>query len=324
MRLFAEVIGHTQVKQRLKAILRSGRLAQAYLFSGPWGIGKRIIAVEFAKGILCTRDPIGYCEGCTSCLAISKGIHPDLYMVVRDKQYQQIRIDQMRQMILRIGLKPALSDTKVAIVDEAERISEEGMNAILKTLEEPPGDTVLILVTQSKVSLLPTIQSRCVCIPFSPLRELELRRVLGDRHGLHGEPLDWVCCVAEGSPGMALKFFQQGIAFFKETLIEFQKGSLRRRWADLIALWADGERWDRERFKLVCHVLILALREVLRYKISGVLPIVAEERFVKEMGKRGHDEIIRLIEHLLETQRLVDLNLNLKILAHNVVQGFIE
>jgi len=148
----------------LKGILKTGRIANAYLFIGPSGIGKKFAAIQFAKALNCKK---GGCEECSACIKIGELSHPDVHLIIPDPNKDSISIDQMRNMQREAYLKPFLEKFKVYVIEEAGRISEEAANSLLKILEEPPGDTIFILTTSSPQDLLPTIISRCQIIRFT-------------------------------------------------------------------------------------------------------------------------------------------------------------
>ena len=201
------VVGHDKWKNFLKSLHTSGRIPSGLLFSGKEGIGKKLLALEFAKGLLCKSDKPFGCGECKSCKQVGRfieaikrgetedfeyrtegengktffaylvGDHPDLVVVVPDGK--QIKIDQIREVSEYAYLKPT-GRRKVIVIDEAEKMNPQAQNALLKTLEEPPPDTLFILITSDKEKLLPTIRSRCFICEFKPLNEEDLKRVLSE------------------------------------------------------------------------------------------------------------------------------------------------
>ena len=148
------------------------RIAGAYLFVGPTGVGKETVANHFAKSINCLELDEGACGTCISCRKTADGNHPDTQIVSPSGAW--IRIDQIRELQKRIVYRPYEGIRKVAILREAERMNLEAANCLLKTLEEPPAESVLILLTSNLDALIPTIRSRCQIIKFNPLRPDEL------------------------------------------------------------------------------------------------------------------------------------------------------
>lgn len=180
------VLGHDDVASRFRLALERGRLASSFLFVGPEGIGKRRFAFGLARVLLCSVRPeaaMDPCDACPSCVQVRSLTHPDLEYVRKpdDKAFLPLELligDKEHRgrtgLCHRLALKPFMGGRKVAIIDDADFLNPEGANSLLKTLEEPPPRSVLILIGTSPAKQLPTIRSRCQLIRFRPL---ELRLV---------------------------------------------------------------------------------------------------------------------------------------------------
>ncbi|MEJ2519161.1 MAG: DNA polymerase III subunit delta' [Desulfuromonadales bacterium] len=160
---FYQILGHDRQKEILRQSLAHGRIAHAYLFSGPEGIGKRLMALALARAIVCEQQR--GCGNCLACRKIDHQNHPDLHILEPDGQ--SIKIDQVRALQRDLNLKPLEATGKICLVENAEAMTTGAANALLKTLEEPRGDTLLILLTDQPNALLETIRSRCQHLPFS-------------------------------------------------------------------------------------------------------------------------------------------------------------
>lgn len=154
------------VAERLRCSLRRGRLAHAYLFDGPPGSGRQAAACALVQALNCQRAEHDGCGKCDSCRRIAAGKHPDVYWVRPESKSRRITVAQIRELEKALSLKPLEARVKAGILVEADCMSEEASNAFLKTLEEPPGQTVLLLLTAEPQRLLPTILSRCLKMPF--------------------------------------------------------------------------------------------------------------------------------------------------------------
>jgi DNA polymerase-3 subunit delta' len=167
---FNDVTQQPAVGLQLRRSLERGRLAHAYLFTGPRGSGKESMARTLAKALNCLERDHDCCEEggrlCDSCRRVDDHAHPDVYWVRPESKSRRIQVDQMREFMKAVNLCPSMGRVKVGIVVDAECLTEEASNAFLKTLEEPPAQTIIILISSTPQRLLPTILSRCLRISF--------------------------------------------------------------------------------------------------------------------------------------------------------------
>ena len=196
------IVGHEQIITQLHRAIQSNRIAGAYLFAGATGVGKEAIAIHFAKSINCLESGDNACGTCISCRKTDVGNHPDTQVVSPSGAW--IRIDQIRELQKRIVYRPLEGVRKIVILREAERMNLEAANCLLKTLEEPPAESVLILLTANLDALLPTIRSRCQIIKFNPLPPNELAVYLNERFHLGEREALSVATLAGGAVGKAL------------------------------------------------------------------------------------------------------------------------
>lgn len=177
------ILGHERILERFERGLQRGRLASSFLFLGPPGIGKRTTALHLAQCLLCeatANDQLAACRQCPGCQQVAALTHPDLIVVGKPEDRSFIPVElfigdrehRMREGLCHdIALKPFRGGRKVAVVDDADYLNQEGANCLLKTLEEPPTGSVLILIGTSEQRQLPTIRSRCQIIRFAPLSD---------------------------------------------------------------------------------------------------------------------------------------------------------
>lgn len=173
--------GHDEIVERFRRTLAAGRLASTYLFVGPEGVGKRTFALKLAQALLCTEsdeaalEPCGRCSSCLMCQSMN---HPDLHLVQRRADSKQLKIEQFvgdrdhrgqEGLCHDIALRPMVGRRRVAIIDDADWLTPESANCLLKMLEEPPPDAVIILIGTSRSRQLPTILSRAQLVRFNPL-----------------------------------------------------------------------------------------------------------------------------------------------------------
>lgn len=202
---FADVVGHERAAARLGRAAAADRVAGAFLLLGPRGIGKRALADAFVARLLCaapTADDA--CGTCAHCTRVANGTHPDVRVVARDPDRRDIRIEQIRELSRWLVLHPLMAGRKVAVIDGAHHLGEHGQNALLKTLEEPPAGSVVLLVATSAAVLLPTVRSRCRALRLDPLPLEGVVRVLEAR-GVAAARARAAALLAEGCPGQALE-----------------------------------------------------------------------------------------------------------------------
>lgn len=169
------IIGHENVKQKLKKIITSNSVSHAYLFSGKDGIGKKTLATEFAKSVMCdTSTEFEYCGKCEVCLTFEN--ENDFKIIEPTKNV--IKVDEIRNFCSELFLKPTRAAHKFFIIDNADCMNEQAQNALLKVLEEPPLYATIILVVSNKEKLLNTIKSRVVEIQFDSLSDTEIENIL--------------------------------------------------------------------------------------------------------------------------------------------------
>ncbi len=200
MRL-GDILGQGRAVSLLRRAVETGRLPHALLFTGPKGVGRCLTALTVAKALNCLAEVPGDCCGrCPACAKIAKGVHPDVHLVAPDGA--TLKIDQIRSLAREAALRPYEGRRKVFILDEAETMTEQAQNALLKTLEEPPGATVLILIALEAAALLPPIASRCTQLRFAPLPAHTIAAWL-QAHGCDEAEAHLLASVAGGSLGRA-------------------------------------------------------------------------------------------------------------------------
>ena len=199
--MFETILGNQKVKQMLQNSIEKNIVSHSYMFIGLEGIGKKMIAKEFAKKILCLNQIIDNQCNCKSCIEFDTNNNPDFLIVEPDGN--SIKIEQIRNLQKLIQEKPIISNRKVYIIDNADLMTKEAQNCLLKTLEEPPEYAVIILVGSNENLFLPTIKSRCMILHFDKISNEEMKRYLKDNLGINQineEMLD----MFQGSIGKAI------------------------------------------------------------------------------------------------------------------------
>ncbi len=228
---FDDILGQERPKRILTRALAENKLPHAYLFYGAEGLGRFKTALTLAEALLCEAREGDSCGDCSACKRVAKENHPDVIVVrpetrkgakewIIDPDLGTIRIEQIREFQRWIAVRAFEGGWKVGIFEGAEKMNAAASNALLKTLEEPPPASLLILVSPTRSQLLPTIVSRCQPVHFAPLPQEDLEAFLSERQELPKEGLSLVSALSGGSPGKALQMDPQWVT---ET---------RREWID--------------------------------------------------------------------------------------------
>ena len=264
---FSRIEGHDRPIAILKRAIANGTLAHAYLFSGPEGTGKKLTALTLAAAIHCRQaEADGGCGVCPSCRKIAALSHPDVHLLSADGD--EIKIDQVRQVQSELVLKPFEAVKKYLIVDEAERMNTAAANAFLKTLEEPPGDALIVLITALPQSLLPTIRSRCQEIRFQPLSRSRMAHALVERQGISEEDAWFLAALAQGSMGRGLAMDLEQEKAARREVLSLWAGLSRMGLAEVLSQ-AEAFAKDKDRLERMIGIGIEWLRDTLVLKESG-------------------------------------------------------
>lgn len=175
--------GNGGVKRALELAVTAGRLPHAMIIEGESGSGKTVLARFLAAALLCTEEEKP-CNGCKACALVNAGTHPDLFITALEDKKKNISVEQIRKLRNEAYIRPQMSDRKVFIIESADTMNPQSQNAILKVLEEPPGDTVFILNVRSRAALLPTIISRCVTYTLCDPEINEAAEYISNEYGI--------------------------------------------------------------------------------------------------------------------------------------------
>ncbi len=297
---FCDLIGQARAIRFLHRALMTGRVAHAYLFTGPAGVGKRAAALAFAQALNCERvssfefrvssskpgtrhlqqrsetrnskpetrnpePPHDGCGNCRVCRNIANGRHPDVQVIEPDGA--TVKIEQIRALEADAVLAPYEAKWKVFILDRAERMTEQAANAILKTLEEPSSGTVFILLTSTVSAMLPTIVSRCQTVTFSPLPNGQIEALLIEK-GIEPSRARLIASLSQGSIERALSPEVASLSETRDLLLEGLGRGLQDGPAALVEL-AEKLVKDREKLQQQMEILSAWFRDLMVAKASG-------------------------------------------------------
>lgn len=279
--------GLDALRAGLETRLGEARLHHALLLTGPAGVGKRSIAAWIARALLC-REPLG-CGSCGSCHRVETGEHLDLLRVERPQGRMKIPVEAVRRLVDQLERGAAEGRGRVAILVDAELMSVEGQNSLLKALEEPAAGRTLILSSARPESLLETVRSRCEAIRVPPLDRETLAGLLGAR-GVDEGRIPRLVVLADGSLGQALELHEQGVEAWEELLTPLLQGSEELSppaWARLVLEGVDSAAEG--------------VREAKRGRAQRTLGLAL--RLLRHGGRGGEPETWDGVEVLLDAQR---------------------
>lgn len=316
---FHDIVGQEQIKEHLQNALAMGKISHAYIINGEKGSGKEFIAKVFAMALQCEagqgEDKSGVpCQKCHSCKQVLSGNQPDIITVTHEKA-GTISVDDIRVQVGNdVVIKPYSSPYKIYIVPEAEKMTSQAQNALLKTLEEPPAYVVILLLTSNVNSLLPTILSRCVVLNMKPVADSLIRKFLMEKMEVTDYRAEVCVAFARGNVGKA-----KALA----TSEEFEK--VKREALSLLKYIKEMELSEMvaavkraNEFKLEVNdyldIILIWYRDVLLFKAtSDVNQLVFREEHsaLRKVAERSsYEGIERVIEALDKAKKRLDANVS--------------
>ena len=318
---FTGILGQENSIAVLSRSLTTGKLAHAYLFDGIDGCGKKKTALAFIEAVFCGQ--VEGCGECPSCRKVAAQQHPDLHLVEPDGAF--IKIDQIRELQRELAFRPFEAPKKACIIDGADRLNPAAGNALLKTLEEPPGNALLILITANASGVLPTVLSRCQRLHFSALPEATIAALLRAT-GSAPEAARIAASLAGGSMRKAAEISE-------ETALVKRKGFLERistlSLGEITPLFALAEELagDKEDTLEMLELLTAFLRDVLL--LHGGSPGVVNSDLLplleRDAARFPEGTIMEKISHVAEARRALLCNVNprlaLEVLFMRLAEG---
>jgi DNA polymerase-3 subunit delta' len=317
------ILGHEARVEEFRRAIQRARLAHAYLFSGPRGVGKRTFAVELAKALLCEASPPGVlepCDRCPACVQVEAGTHPDYSLAARPPEAQDFPIEQMREICQSFALKSARGRGRVVILDDADDLNEAAANCFLKTLEEPPPRSVLILIGSSPERQLSTIVSRCQVVGFAPLSAPLVDAVLAAQGIQDSNLRARLVRVSSGSPGKALDMADPAMWDFRRALLEGlahnprPSPDLGRTWMTFIEQAGKESTAQRRRARTTLVLLIDVIADALGALVGAPAHRTdeADSPHLQSLTARtSTDTMVSLLDRCLEADRQLERNVQI-------------
>lgn len=309
---WSSIIGQEEAVSRLKRLIKGQHMPHALLFAGPESVGKYLSAKTLGAALLCESDDAP-CGTCQSCRMVDSQSHPDLVIVRPDKQ--NIKIEQIRKMQKDLSLAPYMAQRRVAIIDEADKMRDVAANSILKTLEEPVGDVVFILITSKRYQLLDTIRSRCMLVPFGAVPWDDLARELV-RRGADEENASLAARLAGGRFAPAEEILSDDGQSSRRAAIElfFRVPTMAEA-----EVWQTASAWDtceRDEVMRRFDSLRLLVRDAMVYSTGLDKEIIncdCLERFAQAKNAWSQRTLSLFMRELVKREQSVKNNGNIKL-----------
>jgi len=295
------------VMERFNRLNDNHRLAHAYLLVGPKDSGKTQTALSLAQLVNCEGANVKPCTECPACLKIASGNHPDVHVIGNDEM-ESIKIEEIRFLLSRAHLMAYEGKTKVFIIRNIELMTMEAANALLKTLEEPAANTLMILTTSVPEVNLDTIKSRCHIVQFFPSSVNRIAKLLMDE-GVGGQDAHFLAVYSEGCLGKTRKLMEQEIIVKRHRILN--EMLFNRNNDDFLKELS----LDLQETTQALRLLLSFFRDVLLFK-SGIAKteLVHQDCLseVQRFAVRGFEDLALIIRQIVQTKELVDENLNVK------------
>ena len=315
---FAQLQGQARAIAMLRGSLDRGRVSHAMLFAGPDGVGKETIAYLFARGLLCDAGPRhDGCGVCPTCKKLDAKVHPDVHLLAPEKN--TIPIEAVRALTSRLQLTAYEGRYKIAIIRDAHTLNPAAQNALLKTLEEPPGSAVLMLISAAPHLLLSTVRSRCQRVAFAPLERGFVRRRVAELSGRPpGDPdLAVAVALSEGSLGRALAILDEGRFANRAALIAGVE-TLAPGAASAVLNLAETWGADRQLAADALEILQLWYRD----RLLDTFDAGGDRRCLPDLPPKGAlppDTALRALRHLHEGRGALLGNANAQLVLEKVL-----
>ncbi|MCM8766302.1 MAG: DNA polymerase III subunit delta' [Candidatus Omnitrophica bacterium] len=308
-----KILGKERIFNFLVSSFRQNKLSHAYLFLGPEGVGKAFTAKLFAQFINCERRESFPCLKCGPCVKIEENRHPDVYWIKPEEGSQGIKIEVVRSLQEKIALKPYEAGYKIFILEKADSLLEEASHCLLKTLEEPPGDALLILLAEEKERIFPTILSRCQIIRFSLINRTLVEEFLMEKGVKEKSKISFYSNLAGGSIGKALALVEGD--YLKKRNLVFD-GLLEKK--DF-----NYEVWGKEKtvFSETIDFLSGVFRDALFKKLGLdrlMFNIDHKDLISRLASSYSQADLAELLEKLNFYYQLIQQNVNLRLIFTNL------
>jgi len=313
MQDFTQIIGHTGIINHLQNAIRTGKVSHAYIFHGEEGMGKKTLAMSFAKALQCQDKGINPCNKCKSCIQAESGNHPDIIWITHEKA--SIGVDDIRTQInADIKIKPYQSRYKIYIIDSADKMTESAQNALLKTIEEPPDYAIILLLSCNASQLLPTILSRCVILNLKPINKQLIKEFLMMKHHIPDYKAEVAAGFSGGNVGKAINYASsEEFDTRKEDILHILRYIDEMELHEIISgikTISDNKSYIFD----YIDIMLLWFRDVLMLKATNdpnLLLFKDEYQIIRKQANiRSYDKIENIIKSMEDAKTKLNANVN--------------
>ena len=308
---FTKIIGHERVIENLKNAIDNNQISHSYLFEGEESIGKRMVALSFAKTLLCREEGLKPCNKCNSCLKFDKLNHPDFRLIEPEKN--RISKETIDKLIKSMSIAPLESKRKIVIIDNSHEMGLEAQNGLLKTLEEPPSYINIILITSSSNNLIPTIISRCQVVKFYPVENKKIEELLKLNYNKTLEEANFIAHFTKGSVGKSI-ILSKSMDFSNK----------RDKTLEIIDNIVNGDKLtifnaidfflgNKDSIEEILDIILYWFRDLLIYKEIGESDIIINRDKMTLLSTQSFlntNKINDIIEKTIETKEDIQRNIN--------------
>ncbi len=311
---FNDIIGHEREIDILKNAIKTNRIFHCYLFTGEESLGKKLVALAFAKTLLCKSEDSQPCNRCSSCLKFDSFNHPDFELIEPEKGL--IPKNKIDDLIKSMAIAPLESKRRIIIIDECEKIGIEAQNELLKTLEEPPLYVNIILITSNANSLIPTILSRSQIIKFYPVDNRKIVKLLKEKYNKTSEEANFIAHFTKGSVGQSISLSQSEDFFnLREDTINTIHKLLT---GDRISLINSVNFFmeNKDSINKIMDMILYWFRDLLIYKEIGDSSLIVNKDKIQLLSSEtflNSDRINGIIEYIMETKDHIESNINFQL-----------
>lgn len=320
---FKDIVGQEKAVNILLKSLKEYNVSPSYIFIGSEGVGKKFTAIEFAKTINCLslNNNLESCNTCNTCNKINKQCCPDLKIVEPIKG--SIRIEQIRELRREIDLKPFENRKKIYIIDNAEKMTIEASNCLLKTIEEPPDYAILILICMNIDSILPTIISRCQLIKFRLIDSSKIRKILLKKIDLEESKAELVSRLARGSIGRAFKLISDKEYFDRrEKLLDYLTKILPGKYDSNFFINIEKILTDISEMDEILEIILLWYRDILVVKKLGDQKYIVNSDKVEALNEKSRvysqKILIDILDYIEQIQEFIKKNINRRLVSERL------